>query len=251
MSRGRKNHRPDLNGVLVVDKPYAMTSAKIVGIVRKRTAGAKVGHAGTLDPLATGVLVLCLGKATKQIESLMGTEKRYLADLDLSAFSPSDDLETEPDPVPVDRPPTIDQVRDACSRFVGEIEQRPPTYSAVQIKGERAYDLVRAGRLLERPAAKRIRIDAIEVFAYEWPRLTLDIRSGRGVYIRSLARDLGEALGTGGMLTALRRTAVGRFKVEDAWTLETLPEQVGAEHLLTLTTPAPTHAPADSPCAEA
>ncbi len=231
MSRGRKNLRPDLNGVLVVDKPLRMTSAQAVARVRHRTGGAKVGHAGTLDPLATGVLVLCLGKATKQIEALMATEKEYLAEVDLSVLSPSDDLETEPVPVAVTNIPTLDDLRAACDRFVGEIEQRPPTYSAVHIDGERAYDLAREGRLDERPAPKRVRIDSIVILNYEWPMLTLDIQTGKGVYIRSLARDLGESLGAGGMLRSLRRTRVGKYRVEDAMPLDPLPERIDGEHI--------------------
>jgi tRNA pseudouridine55 synthase len=221
-----------MNGVLVVDKPLRMSSAQAVARVRHRTGGAKVGHAGTLDPLATGVLVLCLGRATKQIEALMATEKEYLAEIDLSVLSPSDDLETEPLAVEVARPPSMDEVRSACDGFLGEIEQRPPTYSAVHIDGQRAYDLVRAGKLEERPAAKRVRIDSIRIVNYEWPMLTLDIQSGKGVYIRSLARDLGHALGVGGMLRSLRRTRVGKYRVEDALRFDPLPERIGPEMLM-------------------
>lgn len=231
MSRGRKNHRPDLNGVLAIDKPYGMMSARAVAIVRKRTGGAKVGHAGTLDPLATGVLVLCLGKATKMIESLMGEEKEYLAEVDLSVISPSEDLETEPTPVEIARVPTLDELRAACARFVGEIDQRPPTYSAVHVDGKRAYDLARAGKIEERPAAKRVRVDSIEIVKYEWPLATLDVQTGKGVYIRSLARDLGESLGCGGMLRDLRRTRVGKFRVEDAMTMDAMPQRIEAQHL--------------------
>lgn len=217
--------------MLVIDKPLRMTSAQAVARVRHRTGGAKVGHAGTLDPLATGVLVLCLGRATKMIESLMGAEKEYLAAIDLSVVSPSDDLETEPAPVEVATTPTMVEIEAACARFVGEIDQRPPTYSAVHIGGKRAYDLARAGTIEERPAAKRVRIDSIRVVEYAWPRLTLDVQTGKGVYIRSLARDLGESLGCGGMLRALRRTRVGRFRVEDAMTVESMPERINAEDL--------------------
>src|SRR5690606_8137872 len=181
------NLRPDLNGVLVLDKPLRMTSAQAVARVRHRTGGAKVGHAGTLDPLATGVLVLCLGRATKAIDALMATEKEYLAEIDLSVVSPSDDLETTPEPVAIGRVPTLGDIRAACARFVGEIEQRPPTFSAVHVGGKRAYDLAREGRLEERPAAKRVRIDSIEIVEYDWPRLVLDVQTGKGVYIRALA----------------------------------------------------------------
>ncbi len=221
-----------MNGVLVVDKPLRMSSAQAVARVRHRTGGAKVGHAGTLDPLATGVLVLCLGRATKQIDALMAAEKEYLAEIDLGVFSPSDDLETEPVAVEVERIPTMDEIRAACDRFLGEIEQRPPTYSAVHIDGQRAYDLVRAGKLEERPAAKRVRVDSIRIVNYEWPMLTLDIQSGKGVYIRSLARDLGDSLGVGGMLRSLRRTRAGRYRVEDAMRFDPLPDRIGPEMLM-------------------
>lgn len=217
--------------MLAVDKPYGMMSTRVVSIVRSRSGGAKVGHAGTLDPLATGVLVLCLGKATKMIESLMAAEKEYVAEVDLSVLSPSDDLETEPITVEHARVPTLDELREACARFVGEIEQRPPTYSAVHIGGKRAYDLARAGNIAERPAAKRVRVDSIEIVRYEWPLATLDIQTGKGVYIRSLARDLGEALGVGGMLRDLRRTRVGKFRVEEAMTVDAMPARIDKEHL--------------------
>jgi tRNA pseudouridine55 synthase len=230
MPRRPKNHRPDLNGLLVVDKPVGPTSMDVCRVVRRLTGGAKVGHAGTLDPLASGVLIVCLGAATKAIDALMGTEKRYRAAIDLSAFSVTDDLEGEREPVAVETPPTRDEVERACRAFEGVVEQRPPTHSAVHVGGERAYRLARNaardGGVVERPPARPVTIHEIQVAAYTWPALELDIRCGKGTYIRSLARDLGEALGTGGMLTALRRTAVGAYGLEGATRLDDLPDRI-------------------------
>ncbi len=227
MGRSLKNHRPDLNGVLVVDKPLGISSAAVCNAVRRRSGGAKVGHAGTLDPLATGVLVVCLGKATKSISDIQASAKRYTAEVDLSAFTTTDDAEGEREEITVEAPPTRDELTAACERFLGAIDQRPPIYSAVHIEGKRAYDLARKGDLSERPAAKRVRIDSIDILAYDWPITVLDIRCGKGVYIRSLARDLGGALGTGGTLRSLRRTAVGGYTIEHATPLDDLPEGAG------------------------
>ncbi|MBL8745151.1 MAG: tRNA pseudouridine(55) synthase TruB [Phycisphaerae bacterium] len=210
-----KNRRPDLNGILVLDKPLGWTSADCCRYIRKGTGGAKVGHAGTLDPLATGVLVLCLGRATKLIDGLMASEKRYLAEVDLAHTSPTDDLEAPPVAAVIGSIPSETEVRAACARFVGEVMQTPPVYSAIWVDGERSYDLARRGEGVAL-AARRVDIHSIDVVRYEWPRLTIDVRCGKGTYIRSLARDLGGALGVGGMLTSLRRTASGRFTEAEA-----------------------------------
>ncbi len=228
---GVRNKRPDLNGVLVVDKPLGWTSARVCSRVRACTGGAKVGHAGTLDPLATGVLVLCLGKATKAIDRIMGGEKRYRATVDLSATSPTDDLESEPVPVEVPVPPGRERVVEVVGRFVGRVMQAPPAHSAIMIQGTRAYELARAGAapvMAERP----IDIHAIDVVEYEWPRLVLDVRCGKGTYIRSLARDVGRALGTGGVLVGLVRTAVGAYRIEDARSAESIGRALGAGDLM-------------------
>lgn len=221
----RTNRRPDLNGLLVIDKPLGWTSAKVCWWVRRRTKGAKIGHAGTLDPLATGVLVLCLGSATKAVDRLMATRKRYLADVDLSRVSTTDDGEGTITLVEVPSPPTREAVESALARFVGTIKQRPPMHSAIWIDGARAYHLARAG---ETPEMKEraIVVHSITIVDYAWPILRLDIDCGKGTYIRSLARDIGAALGTGGMLSGLRRTAVGEFTIERAVSPETLPEAI-------------------------
>lgn len=220
---------PPVAGLLVVDKPYGRTSAWACAVIKgKLKAGGapkriKVGHGGTLDPLATGVLVVLVGRATKLCDHVMGGTKRYIAEVDLARVSPTDDLESEPTPVPVQTPPTLAAVRRACQRFVGEVDQLPPAHSAVKVGGKRAYQLARTGRTPD-IEPRRVRIDAIDVLEYDWPRLVIDVRCGKGVYIRSLARDLGKPLCAGGVLTALRRTAVGRWTIDQAVPIERLPE---------------------------
>jgi tRNA pseudouridine55 synthase len=222
---GIRNKRPDLNGILNIDKPLGWSSAKVCNVVRRLSGGAKVGHAGTLDPLATGVLVVCLGKATKRIPGFMDAAKEYRADVNLSAFSTTDDAEGEQTAISVDSPPSREQIEQVLrERFLGEIEQAPPRYSAVKIDGQRAYKMARAGADFE-TRTKLVRIDAVDIGSYEWPRLELTITCGKGTYIRSIARDLGEALGTGGMLTGLVRTRTGEFTVGDAQSIDDLPRE--------------------------
>jgi tRNA pseudouridine55 synthase len=217
----------DMHGLLVVDKPLGWSSMDVVRRVRRAIAlgreqrgqprialhRIKVGHAGTLDPLATGVVVCCVGRATRQVEAIMGGVKVYEAEVDLSAFTPTDDREGEREPVDVAVVPGESDVTRAIRGFVGEIEQRPPAFSAVHVDGRRAYKRARAGETLD-PPPRPVRIDAIEVLFYRWPLLQLRITCGKGTYIRSIARDLGASLGTGGHLAALRRTTVGRFTLD-------------------------------------
>lgn len=231
MGRRIKNRNPALNGLLVVDKPLHLSSMGVVRRVRRAAGGAKTGHAGTLDPLATGVVICCLGKATRAVEQLMGLTKGYDAVVDLSAFTATDDREGERQEIEVAVPPDRALIGGVCDRFIGSIEQTPPAFSAVHIDGQRAYRLARQGAVVDIPS-KVVRIDAIELLDYAWPMLSLRITCGRGTYIRSLARDLGEALGTGGHLASLRRTAVGPYRVEDAWTLERCEGGIEAEDLL-------------------
>ena len=229
---GVRNRRPDLNGVVVIDKPLGWTSADVCRFLRRRTGGAKVGHAGTLDPLATGVLVCCLGRATKAVPRIMDGAKRYEATVDLTAFSTTDDAEGELTPAETAAPPAIEAIEGALAdRFTGVIEQRPPAFSAIKVDGRRAYRAARAGEAPEL-APRPVRIDSIRAVAYAWPELRLDIRCGKGTYIRSIARDLGAALGTGGYLTALRRTEVGPFTEDGAVTPDDLPEEIGPGDLL-------------------
>jgi tRNA pseudouridine55 synthase len=230
---------PTPSGLLVIDKRIGLTSMTACAVVRGklRSGGApkriKVGHGGTLDPLATGVLVLLVGKATKRCAEVMAGEKRYLAEVDLSRVSTTDDREGELTEVPVERVPTREEVEGACRGFVGRIEQRPPAYSAMKIGGVRAYKLARLGDVREM-AARPVDIYAIDVLEYAWPLLTLDIRCGKGTYIRSLARDLGRSMSppVGGMLVNLRRTAVGRWTIDQARTLDELPAVLRQDDLL-------------------
>jgi tRNA pseudouridine55 synthase len=226
--------------VLVIDKPLGPTSMDVCRRIRWRLVqgGApkrvKVGHGGTLDPLATGVLVVMVGKATKLCESVMAGTKVYLTQIDLSCFSTTDDQEGEKTVVPVAAPPTLADVEQACARFVGEaVMQTPPAFSAMKIDGQRAYDMARRGEEVKL-AARPVRIDRVDVKAYTWPLLTVEVECGKGTYIRSLARDIGGELGTGGCLTSLRRTRVGQWGIEQARHLASLPEKMDQSDLIPL-----------------
>ena len=223
--------------VLAFDKPYEWTSFALVAKVRYllcRKLGVKklkVGHAGTLDPLATGVLVVCTGKATKRIEELQAHTKEYVATLRLGATTPSFDLEK---PINAEYPTdhiTREMVEDVLSRFVGTIEQVPPVFSACKVNGSRAYDLARKGEAVELKA-KTLVIDEMELLRCELPEIDIRVVCSKGTYIRALARDIGEALQSGAHLTALRRTRVGDFKVEDCLQLETFPEWLEAQEIV-------------------
>ncbi len=224
-------------GCLVIDKQPGFTSMDVCAILRTRLrrAGApkriKVGHAGTLDPLATGVLVVLIGKATSLVSEVMAQDKEYETTVDLSRRSTSDDRGGEVTPVEVREPPTGERLQSALTRFTGEIEQVPPQFSAMRVGGRRAYDLAREGEVAPLKA-RRVTVHSIELVRYEWPLVGLKVRCGKGVYIRSIARDLGAALGTGGMLTDLRRTRVGRFDLAMSKTLDDLPQRLTQADLL-------------------
>jgi tRNA pseudouridine55 synthase len=228
---------PLIRGLLIIDKPVGPSSMAACARVRAalRRGGApkrvKVGHGGTLDPLASGVLVILCGKATPMCNRVMAGAKRYEARVDLSAFSTTDDREGERTEVAVPTPPSLDAVCTAAAGFVGETLQRPPAFSAMKVGGQRAYALARKGKAVELEP-RRVVIESIDVLAYEWPYVQLDVCCGKGVYIRSLARDLGTALGTGGTLDALRRTAVGSFSIDRATELDALPESLTQADLL-------------------
>ena len=215
--------------IIPVFKPYTWTSFQIVNKVRyhlSRKYGIKrfkVGHAGTLDPLATGVLLLCTGKATKRIEELQKHTKEYEAEIMLGATTPSYDMEH---PVNATFPYehiTKEMVENILAQFIGDIAQRPPLFSACKVDGKRAYDLARKGSDMEL-APKQIRIDSIELLECELPKIKIRVVCGKGTYIRSLARDIGEALGSGAYLTALARTRIGEYKLEDCINPETFQE---------------------------
>lgn len=204
-----------------------------VATVRRRAGGAKTGHAGTLDPLASGILVMALGRATKCIDQIMQTDKRYRTDIDLSAFTSTDDAEGERDDVEVESPPTRAKIEQALQQFLGDIQQIPPAHSAVKIGGRRAYKLARAGQSLTL-GPRSVHISDLRLAAYDWPIATVEIDCGKGVYVRSLARDLGKALGTGGHCASLRRTAVGPFDESMAIALDDVPEPLPAESLMSV-----------------
>lgn len=206
------NPRPDFpDGVLPLDKPAGLTSAAALNrIKRLLPRRVKVGHAGTLDPFATGTLLVLIGKATKLCESLMDSPKQYVATVRLGANTATDDLESPEMPVENAAPVSEESIREILPKFVGTIQQKPPIYSALKIEGKRACDRVRAGQdiqLQPRP----VKVYGFELLSYAWPDLVLKIDCGRGTYIRSLARDIGAELSVGGYLTALRRTRVGEF----------------------------------------
>lgn len=224
-----------LNGILVLDKPAGISSAKALDRVKRSLPGgprsAKVGHAGTLDPFATGVLLVLIGRATKLCESLMDAPKTYETTVKFGATTETDDPESpEQAPAHVIEPVSVERVRDALPAFVGTIMQKPPIYSALKLAGKRACDRVRDGQVVELEA-RPIRVYAIDVLDYAWPLLKLRIDCGRGTYIRSIARDLGESLGVGGYLRELRRTRVGQFDLSRAATVERIERDGLAMHL--------------------
>lgn len=206
--------------VLYFNKPYEWTSFKLVGNVRYfisrkiKVKKLKVGHAGTLDPLATGVMIICTGKATKRIEEFQYQTKEYIATVKLGATTPSYDLEHEIDAVYPTEHITRQMVEETLKRFVGEIEQVPPAFSACRVDGARAYDLARKGKEVELKA-KLLVIDEIELLECNLPEIKIRVVCSKGTYIRALARDIGEALHSGGHLTGLIRTRVGDVSLED------------------------------------
>ena len=215
--------------VLPFDKPYRWTSADVVRKVKFiaqkhfHKKNLKVGHAGTLDPLATGVLHVCLGKATKQAEALQAEKKEYIAQIELGATTPCFDMEKEIDCTYPYEHITREMVEAAIPGFLGEQDQVPPVFSAKLIDGTRAYEMARAGEeVVMKPA--RITIYEMEIVEFELPRLVLRIKCSKGTYIRSIARDMGKALGSGGYLSGLVRTQSGGFHVGKALSMEDMGE---------------------------
>lgn len=217
--------------IICLDKPYRMSSFGALARVRyliSQKLGVKrmkTGHAGTLDPLATGVLILCTGRATKRIEELQAHTKEYTATLQLGATTASYDMEHPVDATYPTAHITRGLIEETLKRFVGEIQQVPPAYSACKVNGDRAYHLMRKGRDVELKP-KTLRIDEIELTSLSPETMQMSIRvvCGKGTYIRALARDIGEALDSGAYLTALRRTRVGGIRVEDCVTLDDFPQ---------------------------
>ena len=216
--------------VALIDKPYEWTSADVVRKIKYqlRKCGypkIKIGHAGTLDPLATGVLLVCIGRATKRVEALQAEEKEYVAELQLGATTPSGDMEHEVDATYPTEHITREMVEEALCGLCGEREQLPPLYSAKKVQGVRAYEFARAGEEIELKKAL-INIYDMELLEYDMPRIKIRVRCSKGTYIRSLAFEIGEALQSGAYLSSLRRTRSGGFRVEDGYSLDTFMEKL-------------------------
>ena len=226
--------------ILAFDKPYELTSFGLVAKVRwliTRAQGGKkikVGHAGTLDPLATGVMIICTGKATKRIDELQKGVKEYVATLQLGATTPSFDMEHPVDATYPTEHITEELIRETLEQFKGEIMQVPPAYSACKIQGMRAYELARNGEEVNLKA-KPLKIEEIEILSFDPEQMSLQLRivCSKGTYIRALARDIGEALHSGAHLTALRRTQVGDYRCENCFTIESFEQWLGEQTIET------------------
>ncbi len=217
--------------IIGIDKPLGWTSFDAVkrlrGAIQRRlrVKKFKVGHAGTLDPLATGVLIVCTGRATRKIETLQNGTKEYIAGITLGATTPSFDLETEIDATYPWGHITEERIKDILPRFTGRVMQVPPVFSAVKVDGKRAYNLARKGKEVELKA-KPLEISEIEVLSFDAPVLTIRVVCSKGTYIRALARDIGTALDSGAHLTSLRRTRVGDIKIADCLSVENAVEVI-------------------------
>ena len=215
--------------VLLVDKPLRWTSFDVVNKLRnalkKNYGKIKVGHAGTLDPLATGLLIICTGKFTKRIDEFQAQEKEYTGSFLLGATTPTLDAEMAPDKLfPTDHI-TPEMVQEAAKKFIGDIQQMPPMFSALKVGGETAYKAAREGRELELKP-RQVSIREFELTDISLPEVSFRVVCSKGTYIRSLARDMGTALDSGAYLTSLRRTRIGEFKVSDAWELQALGNKI-------------------------
>lgn len=223
--------------LLLVDKPLTWTSFDVVGKLRNtmKPLKLKVGHAGTLDPLASGLLIVCTGKLTKKIDSFQAEDKEYTGTITLGATTPSYDLETKIDQTFDTSSITEDQIISAAKTFEGDIEQYPPAHSALKINGERVYEKARRGEEVELKARK-VTITSFEIEKIEMPNIFFKIRCSKGTYIRSIANDFGKVLNNGSHLSRLRRTMSGDFHVDNAWNLEELIDAIKAHKAATLET---------------
>ena len=219
--------------LILIDKPLNWTSFQVVNKVRwlikqhYRLKKIKVGHAGTLDPLASGLLILCAGKFTKKIDTYQAQAKEYTGTITLGATTPSYDLETEIDHTFDISEITSEKIKEATLQFIGEIQQQPPIFSALKKEGKRLYEYARAGEEVEIPK-RTIHISAFEITNIDLPNVDFRVACGKGTYIRSLAHDFGIALNNGAHLSALRRTKIGDYSVEDAISIETFEERLKA-----------------------
>ena len=222
--------RPDEGEVLLVDKPAGWTSFDVVNKLRRAYGGLKMGHAGTLDPMATGLLILCTGRKRKEIDSYMGLEKEYAAEMKLGIRTPSYDMETEVTEVSSVDGISADQVLGVMGEFVGAIQQIPPMWSAVKIGGKRLYSLARKGIEIERPS-REVQIVSIQPGRIDLPDVAFTVVCSKGTYIRTLVHDIGERLGCGATMTALRRTRIGPYRIEEAQSVPQLVERAQALRL--------------------
>lgn len=222
--------------ILSFNKPYGWTSFQVVSKIRSAISKKlhvkkmKVGHAGTLDPLATGVLIVCTGKSTKLIDELQSHTKEYIATLKLGATTPSYDKETEEDAVYPTEHITKELVETVLQRFIGTIEQTPPEYSAVKINGKRAYEFARKGKSVELKP-KTLVIDSIELLECNFPEIVIRVVCSKGTYIRALARDIGRELQSGAYLTGLVRTRIGEYKIDECLDPETFNEWLDSQEI--------------------
>ncbi len=215
--------------IFSVYKPKGPTSHDIIDQLRKITGIKRIGHAGTLDPLASGVLVVGIGReATKKLGEAVKKEKEYVATIRLGEESITDDKEGEKKQHEVEKIPTLEDVQSACAGFIGNIRQMPPVYSSVKVRGKPAYRRVRNGEKVQL-GLREVEIKEIEITSYSWPLLTIRAVTGSGVYIRSLARDIGETLGVSGYLQELERTRVGEFTIDRATSVEEFGSNCHAE----------------------
>jgi tRNA pseudouridine55 synthase len=216
-----------MDGLLVINKPSGWTSFDVVAKIRGKLKVRKIGHTGTLDPMATGVLVLCIGKATKLAQKMIGLDKEYIAEIMFGAVSDTDDAEGK---VVINKEAGVKsetEIVRALKQFEGVIKQVPPKFSAKKIDGQRAYKLARKGKEVKLEPSE-VTIHEIELLDYKWPVLKVRVSCGKGTYMRSLARDLGEALGVGGYLSKLERTKVGQYSIDHSVSIEEADE----EHIL-------------------
>jgi tRNA pseudouridine55 synthase len=215
---------PIHHGLLVVDKPTGLTSRDVVNRMQKRfPRGTRIGHMGTLDPLATGVLVLGIGEGTRLTEFVQDMDKVYRAGILLGAVSDTDDADGQVSAVAVAVPPLVEELRNELARLTGDVSQVPPSYSAIKVTGRRAYDLARRGDKVDL-TPRTVRIYEITLVSYSFPHLELEVRCGKGTYIRSLARDLGERLGCGALIATLLRLRIGPFTTDLAVPLDSADE---------------------------
>ncbi len=221
-----------MNGLLLINKPIGITSFDVIRRLRRQTGVRKIGHAGTLDPLASGLMLMLFGTATKQAQGLTKLDKRYRAQITLGAISSTGDGEGQKTPVS-DRIPSLSEVEAALMRLTGEITQVPPIYSAIKIDGREAYKHARAGRAVEIPP-RQVIVYENQVIRYEYPLIELDTKVSSGTYIRTLAEDLGKILGAGAYLSGLVRTDVGEYQLDEALVLDEAEAAVVEQHLIQL-----------------